>query len=266
MKKPKAIVHIGRNVTRPRRFIGYVYRDAALVCCGGRLPGGVTGNAAHDYESLILGHHGAGRLLRSLVISLDCPSSDDFVRLHSAALGHCCEDFCNRYAPGSPYLFGVHHLGNKLHAHLLVRNSDSEKCFDWRPEVLQEMQNFGWTTEFDSGRGKGLNHVVGKTCYPATHTVAGTLAALGVEALKALLEAGDLAITRTKKDGSPLTLKFEDRKIRVQTVSAIDSEFSERLCEAMNSDGDGGPLQLLELIRRNRSAKRQNARSRGLHR
>jgi len=242
--KTRAIIHIGKNVAKPGQLVKYIYRDGALYCCGGQLPGGVTGNAKQDYESLILGHHGSGRLLRSLIVSLDCPSTDESVKMHSAALGQCCADFCKRFAPDSHYLYGVHRQGKKIHAHLLVCNSDGEKCLEWGRDVLREMQGFGWTVEFETGRGKGKNQVVGKTCYPGKNTVAAKLAGMAVEELKSLLDVGDLVVTRKRKDGSPVSLTFEGRKLRVQSICAVDPDFAGRLLEAMlDNDGDDGYIQ-----------------------
>ena len=264
MKKTNGIIHICRNVSRPRRFIAYIYRISARVLIGGDLPGGVTGKAADDYENLIAGHHGSGRLLRSLVISLDCPISDKAISLYSAELGQCAADFRDKYSPGRPYLYAVHRLGKKLHAHVLLQNSDGDKCLEWGPETLQEMQSFEWSQNFESGRGKGKNQVKGKTSYPGKNTTAAKLAGMSVAELKKLLNDGELVIARIRKDGSPLSLVCAGKKIRVQSVAVIATDFAARLEAAMNTDDDG--RYLLNLIRENCADEDQDRSNRGLSR
>lgn len=255
MSKPKAIVKICRNVKRGKRFVAYIYRDGARVLIGGNLPGGLTGDPASDYEALLVGHHGVGRLLRSVVISLDCPTTPAMVNLHADGLARCAIEFCAKYAPGAPFVFAVHKNGGKLHCHVLPQNSNGEKCLEWSPDVLQEMQGFGWTARFESGRGKGVTQVEGKTVYPAKGTAAAALAGSAAEALKNLLANGDLTVARVRKDGSPLSLVFEGKRLRVQTVNAIDPGFSARLTEAMKDD-DGGDY-LLGIVEQKRAAKQQ---------
>jgi len=260
--KPKAIVHLGRNVQRGKRLVGYIYRDKAKVAIGGFLPGGVTGDPSQDYESLLMGHHGAGRLIRNVIISLNCPTSDEWIERHAAGLGRCADEFCERFAPDRPYVWAVHRNGAKLHCHVLPQNSSNEeKCLDWGPEILKEMQDFRWSYEFESGRGHGKNQMAGKTVYPGKSTLAAQLAGLDVEGLKSALDAGDLAVTRTRKDGSPLSVSFEGKKIRVQTINTFSAEFAARLVNAMNDADDG--TYLLGMIEQNRAAKQQVRRGLG---
>jgi len=260
MKKPTAIVRVCRNVKRGKRFVAYIYRDGARVLIGGNLPGGLTGDPVRDYDSLLIGHHGAGRLLRSVVISLDCPTSPAMVALHSDGLARCAIAFCAKFAPGSPFLFAIHKAGGKFHCHILPQNScNGEKCLEWGPDVLREMQGFQWSVEFESGRGKGLNEVSGKTSYPGKSTAAAKLAGMEVQELKALIGSGDLAVSRTRKDGSALSLVYEGRKMRVQTVSVLAADFAIRLQAAMT--GTGGDY-LNEYLQSNRAAN-QAARDNG---
>lgn len=260
MKPAKAIIRIGRNVKNGRRFVNYIYRDKARLCIGGDLVGGLTGDARRDYESLLLGHHNSGRLLRSLIISLDCPPTPDAIKDQTPRLVTCVTNFRDAFAPACPYLFALHKNGGKLHAHVLIRNSDGNKCLEWSPETLKEMQSFRWTDRFDTGRGKGVNQIVGKTSYPGKNTTAAKLAGMSVDDLKTLFGSGELAISRTRKDGSPLSLVCDGKKIRVQSVCVIATDFAARLVAAMTTD-DGD--YLLRLIQENCADEDHSPRIRG---
>jgi len=261
VSKPRAIVRVCRNVKRGKRFVAYIYRDGARLLIGGNLIGGLTGDPSRDYDSLILGHHGAGRLLRSVVISLDCPTSPAMVALHSDGLARCAVAFCAKFAPGSPFVFAVHKNGGKLHCHVLPQNSTGEKCLEWGPDILKEMQGFQWSVEFESGRGKGLNAVKGRTSYPGKTTTAAKLSGMDVEGLKSVLGSGDLAVSRRRKDGSPLSLVYDGRKIRVQTVCALAVDFTIRLQAAMADDGGDYLNEYLQSSRAASQAARDSGKA-----
>jgi hypothetical protein len=91
--------------------------------------------------------------------------------------------------------------------------------------------------------------------------VAAKLAEMAVGEIKSLLYVGDLVVTRKRKDGSRVSLAFEGRKLRVQSVCAVDPDFSGRLLEAMQDD-DGDDGYIMERLNQDRGAK-QNGQNRG---
>ncbi len=123
------------------------------------------------------------------------------------------------------------------------------------------MQDFDWTTQYVSGRGKGLNEVKGRTCYPGKTTTAAKLAGLDVEGLKTLLGSGDLVVSRRRKDGSPLSLVCEGRKMRVQTVCVLAADFGVRLQTAMADDGGNYLAEYLESTRAANQATRDSVKA-----
>ena len=148
-------------------------------------------------KSLLLEHHGKGKLLRHVVLSLEDCLDPLLRRSWFSRLEKMAFDFMRRFAPNSRFI-GIGH-GDRVHthAHLLISNSDGRRTLDWSPSMVKEMQSMSWTAHAVPGRGAGRGKAV--AVYPlAKNLDAKTISTLTPEQIHELINTRQLQIGRAQ--------------------------------------------------------------------
>jgi hypothetical protein len=224
----RAIVAIKASPRLAANLINHCYTFAARagneVPCTDRvfsLSGNVEGillrEAAIDSFTLLSGHHGKGRPVRHVVISMeDC--ADPFLRTASfRRLIKMARQFVRKFARGARYIAIVHADRLHPHVHLIVCNSDGRRTLNWTPATLREMQSMLWTSLATSGRGTGKNKAV--AVYPLARQLdAKTISTLTPEQINDLITAKQLSIGRVNRAGDLTSVVFNGRRVRLSTI------------------------------------------------
>ena len=178
----RAIVHIVRRDGPVMKRVGYLANKSVLI--GDWLGNGVAFNA----ERLVENHHGGrGRKTRHLIISLEQGGDSPSEQLAAAA-----ERFVAEFAPSSAWLGAIDRDTRAVHVHLLLVNSDGERCLDFSPSTLQRMQDAAaW-----SG---GLLETGRRDAVIAKLTTAQQLNKMTYEQIQNAIETGTLTVGRRSK-------------------------------------------------------------------
>ena len=197
----RAVVHIVKRDGPPVRRVGYLANKAVLL--GDWLGNDVALNA----ERLMEAHHGGrGRKTRHVLVSLEQGGD-----LPDEQMGEVAARFAAAFAPGVAWLGAVDRNTKAVHIHLLLVNSDGERCLNFSPSILQQMQNVAaWSGGLlENGRRGAILQKL---------TTAKQLSQMTYEQIQNAIETGTLTIGRRSKFGVVSSVVLAGRRVRLSTV------------------------------------------------
>ena len=228
-KPPYAIVNFKYN-SAPREACHYFQNpDKVLDKFDGLELGSMEGKAeAELVDALLAGHHDRSvkRVCRSAVISVQTPenATEEQRKEIAARLLRCSRDL-QRFLKVASMLGWCHGNTKTLHMHLLFPNSNGRRTLNLTPKLLREIQDFKWTREFLSGRGKGKR---GSLSFnpKAPGLKLNTLAAILMdqdgkiveERWERLVSEGHISEYRYRKNGSIISFMFGGKRMRIDTL------------------------------------------------
>ena len=189
----------------------------------------------HDASLLLAKHHGRGKEVRHVIISTrEMPDATqaEYNQALNAVLVAAVE-FARKAAPGCDFIAQPHTDRHHPHVHLTICASDGHKCVDWNAKDLSNFQGLSFLStqtkqahNLVPGRGRGkrpkgvgrvaYNHAVQGDCQPTREQQ--TAQQFSYQAVLAGIEAGTIAVTRRKKNGTPLSVLLDGKKIRLSTL------------------------------------------------
>jgi len=205
--------------------------DRVYGLINGIAEGGLVRDAGTDAHSLIadLPHNRAE--VRHVVISMEETSDSGERRQSYEALADLCEQFAEKYAPGTPFVGIIHQDRLHPHAHLIFKNSDgkNENAIVWNRDQLAEMQSMEWVTEdtrniysIQSGRSCGRTQREGTGLpYPLASLDAWKLATATIEQLENYEHANIITIKRSAPSGEAQSLAYNNRLIKLATIRQL---------------------------------------------
>jgi len=119
----------------------------------------------------------------------------------------------------------VHGNTATRHIHLIFANSNGRRTLDLRPKFLKELQGLAWTVQFLSGRGKGRRKAL--PMYPKAKRLDVRLLAIALldsdgnlrkDRFERMVKSGKISDLRLRTNGSLISFKFQDRRIRLTTL------------------------------------------------
>ena len=189
-------------------------------------------NAGTDAHTLIADLPTGRAQVRHVVISAEETSDSEGRRCAYEALADLCEQFAQKYAPGTAYVGVIHQDRLHPHAHLIFRNSDedNENALVWNRDQLAEMQSMEWVSEetketfsIEAGRSSGRTRREGTGMpYPNAALLALKLATSTINELENYESADVLNIHRHSSDKIH-SVKFDGREIRMSTIRNLAS-------------------------------------------
>ena len=225
---PYAIVNL-KSTSRPVATIRYFADPKKVTAVYDGLDVGVAKGSPRELADLLLAFHHdarASRICRTAVISVKTPKratkeelSDIDRRLLRAAA-----DF-QKFLGIASMLGWVHGNTSTRHIHLIFSNSNGRRTLDLRPKFLKELQGLLWTVEFLSGRGKGKRKAL--PMYPKAKRLDTRLLAVALldsdgklrkDRWDKLVRSGKITDLRLRTNGSLISFKFQDRRIRLATL------------------------------------------------
>ena len=156
-------------------------------------------------------------------------------------------DFAATQAPGHDYIIVPHSDRFHPHCHLALSASNSRRCIDWGPNDLKIFQGLSFLAsatkalyQLEPGRGKGKRPAgVGRVAYD--HAVAhdfhqtkerSLAERLDYDKILKAVAAGDIGVSRRAKNGKPLSIIIDGRRVRLSTLR--------KAAEAGPGPGPGG--------------------------
>jgi len=228
MSAPLAIVNL-KSTSRPVATIRYFADPKKVTAVYDGLDVGVAKGSPRELADLLLAFHHdakANRVCRTAVISVQTPKratkeelSDIDRRLLRAAA-----DF-QKFLGIASMLGWVHGNTSTRHIHLIFSNSNGRRTLDLRPKFLKELQGLLWTAQFLSGRGKGRRKAL--PMYPKAKRLDTRLLAVALldsdgklrkDRWDKLVRSGKITDLRLRTNGSLISFKFQDRRIRLTTL------------------------------------------------
>ena len=220
----------GRQANEVPSISGAEDRVYGLV--NGLAEGGLVRNAGTDAHALIADLPAGRAQVRHVVISAEETSNPENRRCAYEALADLCEQFAQKYAPGTAYVGVIHQDRLHPHAHLIFRNSDedNETSLVWDRGQLAEMQSMEWVSEetketfsIEAGRSSGRTRREGTGMpYPNAALLALKLATSTIQEIENYESADVLNIHRHSSDKIH-SVKFNGREIRMSTIRNLSA-------------------------------------------
>jgi hypothetical protein len=227
----RAILHVAYS-SKPTATLQYNTNRRKLVrTLDGCDTGVLYGKAKQDAALLLLGHHDPEgtkcEILRTLILTVQTPPRPTLAQLHyiDDQIERAFYDL-KKFLGAKQMAGHIHGNTQSRHAHITLPNSNGQRGLQWDPKFLSTLQDFGWTTAFQSGRGKG----VGKSlnCYPyARHKE--PIRALASQLLDEqgkvfslrwdhLVASGVITDFRLRKDGSVISFAHGGKRFRLKEL------------------------------------------------
>jgi len=186
-------------------------------------------------ELLATDHHNpaAARAFYTAVLSVKTPAnaSPDELADIDDRIEQAVRDLAKKF--GVPVVAWLHKNTKTRHAHLIFPNSDGRRTIPLPQKVLQELQDFGWTTALVSGRGKGERKAL--PVYPKARSLRVRDLANQLldksgqfvpEQLEVLLKAGVFTAARRRKNGTLISFEVNQQRVRVATLEGFVREIT----------------------------------------
>ena len=232
MKPPCAIINLKFNSTPQAACRYFRNRDKVI----GEFDGLEIGCAANKtdaelVEALLCSHHDpkVERVCRSAVISVQTPEHATEAERKEivARLLRCARDL-QKFLKVASMLGWCHGNTKSLHLHALLPNSTGKRTLNLTPKLLRELQDFKWTCEFLSGRGKGKRGSL-EFNPRAPGLRLNTLAAILMDRNGDIVEDrwdrlvndGKITEYRYRKDGSIISFKYGGKRMRLETLRKV---------------------------------------------
>ena len=225
---PCAIVNF-KETTRVVRAIKYFSNPKKVVATYDGLDCGVAKGTPRQLAELLLAYHHdprARRVCRTAIISVRTPkkaSKSELADIDRRLL-HAARDF-QKFMRVASMLGWVHDDTATRHIHLIFANSNGRRTLDLRPKFLKELQGLAWTVQFLSGRGKGRRKAL--PMYTKAKRLDVRLLAVALldsngrlrkDRFERMVKAGKITELRLRANGSLISFKFQDRRIRLTTL------------------------------------------------
>jgi len=227
-----AIVNIKHNTTPVKAIEYFADTDKVTGFYNGLELGTPEGQSPKELTDLLLAEHHDRRVekvARSVVISVKTPRNATKEQLADidARLLRCARDL-QKFLRVVQALGWIHANTRTRHLHMIFANSTGRKTLDLNPKFLRRIQDFKWTIEFLSGRGKGERG----TCDfnpKAPGLKVTTLATilmdrngeLKEDRWQRLIAEGNVSDFRYRNDGTIISFKFGKKRMRINTLRQI---------------------------------------------
>ena len=225
---PYAIVNF-KSTSRVVEAIRYYANPKKVVATYDGLDCGVARGTPKQLAELLLAYHHdprAKRVCRTALISVKTPknaSKDELADIDRRLL-QAARDF--QKVMGIASMLGwVHGNTATRHIHLLFANSNGRRTLDLRPKLLKELQGMQWTLQFLAGRGRGKRRAL--PVYTKAKKLDVRLLAAALldsngkqrkDRFERMVKAGKITDLRLRTNGSLISFKFQDRRIRLTTL------------------------------------------------
>ena len=225
---PCAIVNF-KETTRVVRAIKYFSNPKKVVATYDGLDCGVAKGTPRQLAELLLAYHHdprARRVCRTAIISVQTPkkaSKSELADIDRRLL-HAARDF-QKFMRVASMLGWVHGDTATRHIHLIFANSNGRRTLDLRPKFLKELQGLAWTVQFMSGRGKGRRKAL--PMYTKAKRLDVRFLAIALldsdgnlrkDRFERMVKSGKISDLRLRTNGSLISFKFQDRRIRLTTL------------------------------------------------
>lgn len=225
---PYAIVNF-KATTRVVRAIKYFANPKKVVATYDGLDCGVAKGTPRQLAELLLAYHHdprARRVCRTALISVRTPKNASKGELADIdrRLLQAARDF-QKFMRIASMLGWIHGDTATRHIHLIFANSNGRRTLDLRPKFLKELQGLAWTVQFLSGRGKGRRKAL--PMYPKAKRLDVRLLAVALldsdgnlrkDRFERMVKSGKISDLRLRTNGSLISFKFQDRRIRLTTL------------------------------------------------
>jgi hypothetical protein len=260
---PLAIVNF-KSTNQPLRAVRYFADPKKVVGTVDCLRIGTISNATPKEieQSLLCDHHDRhvkARVCRTVIISVQTPNKatkeqiDDLVKRTENAFRDLFKEL---NVPGAAW---IHGNTKTIHGHGIFPNSDGQRTLNITPNILRTLQDFKWTEDLDSGRGKGERGAL--PVYPkAKHLAVRTLAELifdnkneiGEKELSLLEKDAVITEVRRKTNGEAISFLFRDKRFRFTTLKRYAKENQQkgnRMITTFDPDKETPPELMNELTK-----------------
>ena len=228
MTTPYAIINL-RATSRPVEAIKYFANTKKVSRTYDGLDAGVARGTPRQLAELLLAYHHdprTKRVCRTAVISVKTPRRATAEQLDDIdrRLLQAAKDFQKLMGIAS-MLGWVHRDTSTRHIHLIFCNSNGRRTLDLRPKFLKELQSFAWTLQFISGRGRGRGKAL--PMYTKAKRLDVRLLAIALldsdgnlrkDRFERMVKSGKISDLRLRTNGSLISFKFQDRRIRLTTL------------------------------------------------
>ena len=225
---PYAIVNF-KSTSRVVEAIRYFSDPKKVTAFYGDLDAGYPKGTPKQLAELLLAYHHdprAKRVCRTALISVKTPkkaSKDELADIDRRLL-QAARDF--QKIMGIASMLGwVHGNTATRHIHLIFANSNGRRTLDLRPKLLKELQGMQWTMQFLAGRGRGKRRAL--PMYPKAKRLDVRLLAVALldsdgnlrkDRFERMVKSGKISDLRLRTNGSLISFKFQDRRIRLTTL------------------------------------------------